>query len=276
MRKIFKMKHMGILLVIGGLALIIACATSRRIEVEGDSKVVVTATKKFRFKVTGPASFPTDFPHIGGLSFPAGQEIDLNLEPGESVTIKDRILFDGTKVVVDIIEDSDSSETSDEEGRYQAQRAAASGPFIQMNGKVLAGSTYTWTIPSLFGDSPAVVPVTGTMDAVLPLSGVIQNDDGSYSIDSSQLMSFDYHVDGTSVVWQLPIETPYGTITGSGTIESDGVMSYGFSGDLDGVNGSGGPDGSGNSYKGAFPVRLDVGEGQAYGVTSVWGHYYLQ
>lgn len=273
MKKIFRLKYVFIALAVISLALVLSCATSRRVEVEGDSEVVVTATKKFRFKVTGPASFPTSYPHIGGLTLPAGESLDLDLEPGESVTIKDKIRFDGTKVVVDVVEEDNAT---DQNNRFQAEKGAPAGPFIQVKGNVLPGSTYTWTVPSLFGDAPAVVHVTGSMNAVMPLSAVIVDDDGSYSVDSNQLMSFAYHVDGGSVFWQLPIDTPYGTITGNGTIESEGTMSYDFNGDLDGVDGSGGPDGSGYIYRGAFPVRLDVGSGVAFGVTSVWGHFYLQ
>jgi hypothetical protein len=264
-------------LAIAALAAVLACATSsQEIHAEGRSEVTVTATSHVGLKATGPMTFPSRWPAIGGMQLAAGETIDIDLDPGESVTLKDRVTYNGQTVIIS------SANQTDGGLRPTSRLVAVPAPltYVQLTGQIEPGSTYTWTIPSLLGDNEAEVQVTGSASGKALTTALVQTSDGSWTLNPAGLVQFSYQVTGGPAVWQAPLDTPYGRIEGTGTIATDGGLVFEFTGDLDGVS-AGGTEGyvdeDGNvfdfGYSGAFPVRLTAGGGTATGATTVWGGF---
>ncbi len=253
----------------------LACASSRTVELEGSSEVIVTATSKVKFKATGPMTFPSSYPAVGGMHLAAGETVSVDLKPGESVTLRDRIRFDGETIIIGM---ADTTTTENVPNSHRLVTAPSPTSLVDLTGTIQSDSTYTWTVPYFFGNNEAVVKVSGSISAQIAASGVIDNGNGTFNIDTSQLKAFDYQVSGPPAIWQAPLNTPYGTIKGSGTIETDGNMVFGFTGDLSAVSAGGVTgfvDDDGQvfeyGYDSAFPVRLSITDGVAVGVTTVWG-----
>lgn len=120
----------------------IACASTQTVKVDGRSKVVVTATSKLKLKFKGPMTFPDHWPGVGGMQLGEGVELDVDLEPGETVTLLDRVRVDGESVIIGI-EELEQRNLS--EGRSAAQRTAATvavaGPLVELDAVVGRGST---------------------------------------------------------------------------------------------------------------------------------------
>lgn len=270
--------------VAAGCLVWLACASSRQvIEAEGSSSLTVTATQGLTFEATGPMTFPSHWPAIGGMSLAPGETIDVDLDAGESVTLKDRVRINGETVIVSSIE-NDAAQPRGAGSPHRLAPAAAPTPkpaplqWLELDATVDPGSTYTWTVPSLFGDEEAVVAVTGAVTAHADTDAMTADDDGTWTLDPAKLHAFTYRVDGPAAVWQAPLDTPYGRIEGTGTIATKGGMTLEFTGDLTAVSASaveGWTDEGGTpwdfGYSGAFPVRLDAGGGVAVGGTTVWG-----
>lgn len=255
-----------LLVALSAAALGYACASSKQeIKGKGVSETTVTASRPIKFKATGPMTFPLNYPGIGGMKLEAGQTIEVNLPAGGSVKLKDRVEIDGTNVIVGVVENAN---------------AAAALPTFKTTLSVRPGSTYTWSVPELFGDAEAVVDVTGSWTAEGPLSALADDGSGHYTLQPHLLSGFSYAVSGGAAVFQAPMDTPYGRIEGSGTIATTTGMAYGFTGDKSAISGQGtqgyvDPDGQpyDYGYAGAFPVRLDVGTGTALGTTTVMGGF---
>lgn len=277
-----------ILVALAVVLLGMSCASSsRNITAKGTSTTTVTATKSIKFKATGPITFPESYPGIGGMTLPAGQTIDIELQPGQSVILKDKVEVTGETIIVGLVETGTAQQSSYENGRNGISGLETTGiwepyPVVQIRfqGTVDPGSTYTWTVPDLFGEAEAVVFVTGQVSARGGSDVVVDDGAGGWTLNSRTLRSFQYHVTGPPALWQAPIETQYGTIQGSGTIESDGDMEYGFFGEPSDVSGSGSEDYEDDEgqlyeygYDGAFPVQLIIGDGTAVGMTTVEGGF---
>lgn len=253
----------------------LACAsTSREIDLSGTSETTVTVSRAIRFKATGPVTFPDAYPGIGGLSLAPGVEIDVTLEPGESITLDDVTDAAGNITVTGVAEVDQRSARAATPVPSQPKPAGT----VTLDATIHSTSTYTWRVPSLFGDTPATVPVTGAIHAVVAPSALIDDGAGGGSLDPAGIQSLSYQVSGPPAVWQAPIETPYGTITGTGTIATEGPMLLELSGALTAVSGAASaghidPDGIywDYHYTGAYPVQLTVGTGAASGATTVEG-----
>ncbi|MGD2115481.1 MAG: hypothetical protein PVG07_10535 [Acidobacteriota bacterium] len=255
----------------------LACATSsREIDLSGTSETTVTATQGIHFTAKGPITFPESYPGIGGLSVAPGVEVDVELEPGESIVLEDVTDALGNITVTGVKGDSLDQRTTGTAATRPAQPAPIQT--VTLDATVHSSSTYTWRVPALFGDSEAVINVTGSVHAEVLQSALIEDDDGGGQLDPSGLLTLSYTLSGPPAVWQAPIETPYGTIEGTGSIETSTSMLLEFDGDLDGVSGSAvpgftDPDGFywDYGYTGALPVKLTVGSGSASGASTVQG-----
>lgn len=261
----------ALLVLLGlGVPLWYACASSQQeIRGSGVSETTVTVSRPIKFKATGPMTFPSGYPGIGGFKLEPGVTIDVDLPAGGSVKLKDRVTFDGTNVIIGVVQQ-----------QRDVAVTPASLPTFDLALAVRPGSSYTWTVPELFGDTESVVQVTGSSSLRGPLSAVQADGAGGFTLDPRKLTAFSYDVSGGPAVFQAPMETPYGTIEGSGTIATSTGMVYGFQGSLSALSGRGttgyvDPDGVSfdYGYTGAFPVRLDVGAGSATGTTTVLGGF---
>jgi hypothetical protein len=247
-----------------------ACSHTVVVQANGDSDATVTVSHAIKFNLKGGTRgihIPDGVPQIGGLDIGPGAEIEVDIPAGTEIHLKDK---------VNIGKASSSSST---------KRAAAANPvpvspqpLSLLTSDVLSGSTYTWTIPAYFGDAGAVVPVTGSV-AAMGYDGAIQSDgNGGYKLNTALVKSFSYQVSGPPAVWQAPFDTPYGRVTGDGTIETVDGMVWQSIGSPSALSGSGtdgytAPDGTvyQYGYKGAFPVQLTSGAGVAVGATTVFG-----
>lgn len=242
----------------------LACGTTRQVVTDGTSKTVVTVDRPIKFKVRGPITFPKDFPVVGGRSVAAGTEIDIQLNAGESVTLDDKVSTDGKVEITGVAKDGMAARLDAPEGSYLYTAQAQ------------PGSTYTWRVPSLFGDAPAVVAVSGGL-TVLLAPDAFEEGKGT-RLREGGILAFDYQVGGPPAVWQAPFETPHGLIEGEGTIETSDPMVLVSNRDASSVTvelGGARTDADGrvwqHSYVGAYPVQLQIGDGLAAGVTTVDG-----
>ena len=242
----------------------LACGTTRQVVTDGTSKTVVTVDRPIRFKVRGPITFPKDYPVVGGRSVAAGAEIDIELKAGESVTLDDKVSTDGKVEITGVAKEGLAARLDAPEGSYVYTAEAQ------------PGSTYTWWVPSLFGDTPAVVAVSGGLTA-LAAPGPFE-EGKAWGLREGGILAFDYQVSGAPAVWQAPFDTPYGPVEGEGTIATSGPMVLESTGDVSAVAGEVGgawTDADGRAwqhrYIGAYPVQLRIGDGLAVGVTTVEG-----
>lgn len=242
----------------------LACGTTRQVVTDGTSKTVVTVDRPIKFKVRGPITFPKDYPVVGGRSVAAGAEIDIELKAGESVTLDDKVSTDGKVEITGVSKEGVAAKFDAPDGSYVYKAEAQ------------PGSTYTWRVPSLFGDTPAVVAVSGGLTA---LAAPDAFEEGKVrGLRKGGILVFDYQVSGPPAVWQAPFDTPYGPIEGEGTIETSAPMVLESTADVSAVAGELGEawtDADGRDwqhrYTGAYPVQLRIGDGLAVGVTTVDG-----
>jgi hypothetical protein len=280
MHRILRSKPAAVAAALAGAAVLIwACASSQRVVTDGVSTTTVTATKKVCLKAKGPLTFPGIFPAIGGMHLAPGVEVDICLEPGEQIVFHDRVGSDGVTITEVVQQPADAlPHVANATDALTARPAPQPIVRISYNSTVQPGSTYSWQIPSLFGDSEATVEVAGSLSAVLRADALVGDGNGGWSLQNGGLLSASYQVSGPPAVWQGPIDTPYGTIEGTGTIETSDGMVLSFTGDVGGVSFSGtegytDPDGVAweYGYVGAYPVTLTVGAGEATGATTVSG-----
>ncbi len=261
------------------LLLVFAACTVGPTTIEGwTTKSLTIVTGPLHLKLTGPMKIPEHkaFGKLGGAKIKDGVVLDLQLNKGDQVRLKDRV--DGSGKVVEVT-------GVKEEPRRNRGRAGGSSPssgkLLKLEGTVERGSTYTWTIPSLFGEAEAVVQVTGGLvasayDNVLVESGR----EGERSLNTDALQSVEYKVSGPAPVWQAPFDTPFGRIEGTGTITTDGDMVLEFAGEPGDFIARGRPgfrheDGTERhfGFEASFPVKLSVGETAATGDIELQGGF---
>lgn len=240
----------------------VACSHTVKVQANGDSEATVTINQHLKFRLKGPIKVPPGIPQIGGIEVGEGAEILVDIPAGTEIKMKDKVNI--------------------------GQKAASRGVDDRTNvalldAEVLPGSTYTWTIPDLFGEAEAVVPVTGFVTVAGKEGAILADGQGGYVLDSSLLEHFQYQVSGPPAVWQAPFDTPYGKVEGTGTIETTTGMVWESFGDASAIAGSaveGSESKDGTEYKygyrGTFPVRLRAGDGDAYGATTVFGAFNLE
>ncbi|MGD2115480.1 MAG: hypothetical protein PVG07_10530 [Acidobacteriota bacterium] len=269
------------LLVLACLALVLAtgCSIEHEIVAEGESEATITIEKGFSICLKGGEegiSIPEGIPRIGGLEIGPGAEITVDIPPGTEIVLEDEIHIGG---------EGSSGSSSDQVDSNGLQQAVTARPITPKpvpttvyQGTVFAGSTYTWYIPDMFGDEGAVVPVTGWITAEAYENALVTDADGNYTLRDGGLIQFSYNVSGPPAVWQAPFDTPYGRITGDGTIETTSGMIFEFSGATSAVAGNGtngyvDPDGNTWEYgwNGTFPVKLTTGAGEGSGVSTMGG-----
>lgn len=244
---------------VGVLAMAVAlgpgCSIQHEIVAKGKSEATITINKKIPLHVKGPIKFPPAFPVVGGLELGEGASIDIEIEAGTQIKLDDKVDISGANAHT-------SSATGVRAATGVLPKALGTTTF---SGSINPGSTYTWYIPTLLGDNPAVVPVTGTVSAVALDDALVPNDTGGWTLRTGGLLSFAYQVTGGSAVWRAPMRTPYGLIDGSGTISSVGDMLFAATGDVNAIAGGGtanytDPDGTlwQYGYSGSFAVQLGL------------------
>lgn len=256
--------------------LLAGCSVEHEIVAEGESEATVTIEQGLSFTLKGPLDIPDGVPVIGGLHIGEGGEFTVNIPPGTEIVLEDKINIGG----------GGSSASSSQDGASGGLRQAATAqpihpkpvPTTVFQGTVFPGSTYTWYMPGMFGNEGAEVPVTGWITAEAYQNALVADGNGGYSLRSGGLIDLSYQVAGPPAVWQAPFNTPYGRITGDGTIETTSGMIFEASGAASAVTGSGttgyvDPDGVSWEYgwAGTFPVTLTSGSGRATGTTAMAG-----
>ena len=254
---------------------------TQNVVAKGKSEATIELNQPIKLKLKGPIKIPPSVPKIGGLELGPGSEIDVELEAGTIIKLDDKVDIGGKQ--------SSSKVASASAGRSPSSPVPVPGPVpaptaipvgtTTLQGAVAPGSTYTWSIPSWFGDAPAVVQVSGTVGTVAYDNALVDNGNGTWTLRPGGLKSFQYSVSGGPAVWQAPFQTPHGLVDGTGSIETVGGMLFEATSDLNSVSGGGGPgfvDDDGNvwqnSYNGSFGVRLSVnGKPAGQGRTTVDG-----
>lgn len=267
-------------------ALLWACADSSEVVTNGTSETTVTANKKIRLTVRGPMTFPDAFPAVGGMHVAEGVDETIELEPGESIVLDDTVGADGV-TITGAAERARQAKSNARRSTVAMESVSAlrDQPYpkgrITFNGTIRPDSTYTWAIPYFFGTTQAEPTyVTGTVSATLKQNALIDDGSGNYTIAPMGILAASYTVNGPPAHWPGPIETPYGTITGTGYIETETGMTLEFIGGVNSISASGwtgytDPDGIywEFGYSGAYPVKLSAGGGEATGATTVIGGF---
>lgn len=159
---------------------------------------------------TGPLKFPPNHPKYPGIELGPGATITEEVTNYE-IRLVDHITQHGIFLYP----------FTAPSGEAATQRDGGSGQ-ITIDGDVAAGSTYTMTIPALFGNAAAVVPVTGNFTLVGAADAFTPNGAGGWSLRPGGLTSLSYHVSGPGAVWQAPFDTPFGPLEGTGTVRTVG------------------------------------------------------
>lgn len=242
------------------------------------TKSLTIVTGPLYLTLTGPMTIPEHkaYGKLGGAKIKDGVVLDLQLKKGDQVRLEDRVDgFGKVREVTGVRRDPKRNEG----------RAGGSGPSsgkqLKLEGTIERGSTYTWTIPSLFGDAEAVVQVTGRLVATAYDNALVETRrEGEVSLNTDALQSVEYKVSGPAPVWQAPLDTPFGRIEGTGTITTDGDMVLEFAGEPGDFIARGRPgfrheDGTERhfGFEASFPVKLSVGETAATGNIELQGGF---
>lgn len=265
----------------------VGCSMEHEIVAKGKSEATITINKEIKFKLKGEISIPEGVPGLGGIYVGPGAEIDVSIPAGTEIKLDDKVDIDGEGTALSgSVQEFESTQqrTTHSTGIVTGMGQVDPIPLLasRYEGVILPGSTYTWTIPELFGDNEAVVQVTGEVTAVGTSRALVEDSGNGWTVNMRGLLSFSYQVSGPPPVWQAPFETPYGMIEGDGSIETVDPMQFEAIYNPNAMSGSGFEDyvdDEGNvweyGYVGAFPVKLTVGNGSAIGATNVNGGFDL-
>jgi hypothetical protein len=184
--------------------------------INGTSDSVITIPPPgLRLHLRGPIRIPPNLPvpAIAGLELQPGAEIDVQIPPGD-ITVRDNLRLANAKLV------ADAQAAGLGDGRIAGHGDATFDP---------DGSSYAFALPDLFGpDNVVVVPITGSASFAGSTDAVLMD---SYELNPDDISEFSYQLSGPGPVWTAPMQTPYGMIEGTGTIEAP-PFEVSFSGDL--------------------------------------------
>jgi hypothetical protein len=204
---------------------VVGYSCSRQVQVRpitGTSDSVVTIPPPgLRVRVRGPMRLPDGLPPpFGGMNIEAGAEVELNLPPGD-ITIRDTIRTASAAVVADI-----------------ATTGVLGGGSISGHGGGTfdqSESSYAFSLPAFFGsENIAVVPIAGEFSFEGSTDDWVSD---AFELNPGDISAFTYHLSGPGPVWRAPMQTPYGLIEGTGSIEGQ-PFDVTFSGDLAGLSGT--------------------------------------
>lgn len=202
------------------IGLVIGCGPHT---VNGTSHSTMTFPPGTVLHIKGPANF-------NGIEIPAGGELDIELTKGGTIDTTDEI--------------------------HGQMRVAQGTGGSQGTGTIDAGSTYSFMVPDLLGQNVSKpVPITGQFSFAAKPGAVRQLANGSFALNPAGLTSAQCAFTGAAPVWQLPLfNTPFGDITGTGTVEGDPFTAR-CDGDLSRISGLM----SGDQFTGTFGLTLQMG-----------------